>query len=150
MGNVSSIIGQLKKERDRVAKQLKGMDAAIMAFAGMYGGKPSRKRRKMSAKSRAKIAAAQPHSLGWENAMPCELRATAPRMVSVMARASRISGYPSCCDYQKSALSHPDCPDSTTMCKRERQLRRVKRSPQSRRFGAFVPRVRIKVIWPAL
>ena len=60
MTNVSSIIGQLKKERDRVAKQLSGMDAALRAFAGVYGGgKPIRKRRKMSAASRAKIAAAQ-------------------------------------------------------------------------------------------
>jgi hypothetical protein len=60
MANVSSIITQLKKERDRVAKQLSGMDAALRAFAGVYvGSKPTRKRRKMSAKSRAKIAAAQ-------------------------------------------------------------------------------------------
>ena len=60
MTNVSSIIGQLKRERDRVAKQLSGLNAALTAFAGVYGvGKPSRKRRKMSAKSRAKIAAAQ-------------------------------------------------------------------------------------------
>jgi hypothetical protein len=61
MANVSSIITQLKKERDRVAMQLSGMDAALTAFAGVYGGrvKPTRTRRKMSAKSRAKIAAAQ-------------------------------------------------------------------------------------------
>jgi len=60
MANVSSIVRQLKAERDRVAKQLSGMDAALRAFAGVYsGGKPVRKRRKMSAKSRAKIAAAQ-------------------------------------------------------------------------------------------
>lgn len=59
MANVSSIIGQLKKERDRVEKQLSGLNAALMAFANMYGGKAVRKRRKMSAKSRAKIAAAQ-------------------------------------------------------------------------------------------
>jgi hypothetical protein len=59
MADVSSIIiTQLKKERDRVAKQLFGMDAALRAFAGVYGGKPTRKRRKMSAKSRVKIAAA--------------------------------------------------------------------------------------------
>jgi hypothetical protein len=56
---MSSIIAQLKAERDRVAKQLSGIDAALTAFAGVYGGKLSRKRRKMSAKSRAKIAAAQ-------------------------------------------------------------------------------------------
>jgi hypothetical protein len=60
MPNVSSIIAQLKQERDRVAKQLSGMDAALRAFAGVYSGTmPSRKRRKMSAASRARIAAAQ-------------------------------------------------------------------------------------------
>ena len=50
---------QLKKERDSVEKQLSGLNAALLAFAGVYGGKPTRKRRKMSAKARAKIAAAQ-------------------------------------------------------------------------------------------
>ena len=60
MGDMSSIIGQLKKERDRVEKQLSGLNAALTAFAGAYSnGQPSRKRRMMSAKSRAKIAAAQ-------------------------------------------------------------------------------------------
>ena len=60
MANLSSIMKQLKKERDRVERQLSGLNAALTAFAGVYsGGKPVRKRRKMSAKSRAKIAAAQ-------------------------------------------------------------------------------------------
>jgi len=60
MGDVSSITKQLKQERDRVEKQLSGLNAALTAFANVYGrGKPTRKRRKMSAKSRAKIAAAQ-------------------------------------------------------------------------------------------
>jgi hypothetical protein len=60
MASVSSIVRQLKAERDRVAKQLSGLEAALTAFASAYSGtKPSRKRRKMSAKSRAKIAAAQ-------------------------------------------------------------------------------------------
>jgi hypothetical protein len=45
--------------KHRVARQLSGMDAALKAFAGVYGGKAMRKRRKMSAKSSAKIAAAQ-------------------------------------------------------------------------------------------
>jgi len=58
--NVSSIIAHLKQERHRVEKQLSGLNAALTAFAGVYsGGKPVRKRRKMSARSRAKIAAAQ-------------------------------------------------------------------------------------------
>jgi hypothetical protein len=60
MANVSSIMKQLKQERDRVKRELSGLEAALTAFASAYSGtKPSRKRRKMSAKSRAKIAAAQ-------------------------------------------------------------------------------------------
>ena len=60
MANLSGIMKQLKKERDHVEKQLSGLNAALLAFAGVYrGAKPLRKRRKMSAKARAKIAAAQ-------------------------------------------------------------------------------------------
>jgi hypothetical protein len=61
MANLSGIVKQLKKERNRVELQLSGLNAALAAFAGAYRGdyKPTRKRRKMSAKSRAKIAAAQ-------------------------------------------------------------------------------------------
>ena len=51
------IMEQLKKERDHVEKQLSGLNAGLMAFAAVYGG--TVKRRKMSAKARAKIAAAQ-------------------------------------------------------------------------------------------
>ena len=51
MVDVSSIVKQLKQERDRVERQLTGLNAALMAFAGIYsGGQPIRKRRKMSAK----------------------------------------------------------------------------------------------------
>jgi hypothetical protein len=60
MANLSSLVKQLKQERDRVEKQLSGLNAAVRAFASVYGGsKPVRKRRRMSGKSRAKIAAAQ-------------------------------------------------------------------------------------------
>jgi hypothetical protein len=61
MANFAGIVKQLKKERDRVEQQLSGLNAALAAFAGVYRGtaKPRRKRRKMSAKSRAKIAATQ-------------------------------------------------------------------------------------------
>jgi hypothetical protein len=54
-------VKQLKKQQDSVEKQLSGLNAALAAFAGVYRGTatPTRKRRKMSAKSRAKIAAAQ-------------------------------------------------------------------------------------------
>ena len=61
MANFSAIVKELKKERDRVEQQLSGLNAALAAFAGVYRGtaKPTRNRRKMSAKSRVKIAAAQ-------------------------------------------------------------------------------------------
>ena len=63
MANLSGIVKQLKEERERVERQLSGLNAALTAFAGVYRGtakpKPTRKRRKMSAKARAKIAAAQ-------------------------------------------------------------------------------------------
>jgi hypothetical protein len=60
MGTVSNIVKQLTKERDRVEKQLHGLNAAISAFVGVYkGAKPTRKRGKMSAAGRARIAAAQ-------------------------------------------------------------------------------------------
>jgi hypothetical protein len=50
----------LKEERAQVERQLSGLDAVIRAFANVYtGAKPGRKRRKMSAKGRARIAAAQ-------------------------------------------------------------------------------------------
>jgi hypothetical protein len=61
MADLSSIMKQLKQERDRVERQLSGLNAALRAFAGVYGGavKPTRKRRRMSVAARKKIAAAQ-------------------------------------------------------------------------------------------
>jgi hypothetical protein len=60
MAKVSGIVKQLKKERDRVERQLSGLNAALAAFVGAYKtAKPARKRRKMSATARAKIGAAQ-------------------------------------------------------------------------------------------
>jgi hypothetical protein len=60
MANVSSIVKQLRNERDRVTKQLSGMDAALMAFANVYSnGQHCRKRRPMSVAARRKIGVAQ-------------------------------------------------------------------------------------------
>ena len=60
LANLSGIVKQLKRERDRVQQQLSGLNAALEAFAGVYrGNRGVKPRRKMSAKSRAKIAAAQ-------------------------------------------------------------------------------------------
>jgi hypothetical protein len=63
MGNVSVIVKHLKKEKDNVEKQLSALNLALSAFVGTYYGakptKPTRKRRKMSAAGRKRIAAAQ-------------------------------------------------------------------------------------------
>jgi hypothetical protein len=53
-----NIISLLKAERDKVAQQLNGLNAALAAFAGTNSN-ASAPRRKMSASSRRKIAAAQ-------------------------------------------------------------------------------------------
>jgi hypothetical protein len=57
--DLSGLIKELKAEKDLMQRHLAGIDAALTAFAGAYQTKPTRKRRKMPAKSRAKIAAAQ-------------------------------------------------------------------------------------------
>ena len=58
MAGVSSIIAQLKVERDRVERQLSGLNAALTAFAGTYRGSTDGKRQ-ISAAGRKRIAAAQ-------------------------------------------------------------------------------------------
>jgi hypothetical protein len=55
------MLKQLKKEHDRVERQLSGLKAALSAFTGGYAGKtkPTRKKRTASAAGRKRIAAAQ-------------------------------------------------------------------------------------------
>jgi hypothetical protein len=67
MADLSTIVGQLKEERDRLQQQLSGLNAALAAFAGVYTNNnrtnhaPAAKttRRPMSAKGRAAIRRAQ-------------------------------------------------------------------------------------------
>ncbi|HEY6768001.1 MAG TPA: hypothetical protein VI386_24870 [Candidatus Sulfotelmatobacter sp.] len=60
MANMSGIVKQLRKERDRVARQLSGLNAALSAFTGAYSGsKSTGNRRILSPEARAKISAAQ-------------------------------------------------------------------------------------------
>jgi hypothetical protein len=60
MVNLSGIVKQLKKERDRAQQRLSELNAALEAFAGVYRDTARTKpRRKISAKGRARIAAAQ-------------------------------------------------------------------------------------------
>jgi hypothetical protein len=39
MGNVSTIVKQMKKEKDKVEKQLSALNLALSAFIGAYTGK---------------------------------------------------------------------------------------------------------------
>jgi hypothetical protein len=59
MGTMTDIVKRLKKERGRVEKQLEGINAALVAFGKVYAGTKPRKRRRLSAEARARIAAAQ-------------------------------------------------------------------------------------------
>lgn len=60
MAKLTGIVKQLKKERDRVEKQLSGLNAALAAFVGVYAGSTAtRKRSTISAAGRKRIAAAQ-------------------------------------------------------------------------------------------
>lgn len=60
MANLAGIVEQLKKERNRVQQQLSGLNLALEAFARVYtGGAEPKRRGKLSAQGRARIAAAQ-------------------------------------------------------------------------------------------
>jgi hypothetical protein len=59
MGNLSEVVQQLRKERDRVARQLSGLNAALSAFVGVYGGKAKPTRHPLSAAARRKISLSQ-------------------------------------------------------------------------------------------
>src|SRR5215469_1251450 len=59
MMNLSSVLKQLKQERDKAERHLAGLNVAIAAFTGVYRGKPAPTRRKMSAAAKERIAAAQ-------------------------------------------------------------------------------------------
>jgi hypothetical protein len=57
MDNLAGIVRLLKKEQDRLTKELRGIGAALAAFGSAYGKGTGT--RKLSASARARIAAAQ-------------------------------------------------------------------------------------------
>ena len=57
MANLAGVVRLLKKEQDRLAKELRGIGAALAAFGKTYG--KGTRTRKLSASARARIAAAQ-------------------------------------------------------------------------------------------
>jgi hypothetical protein len=58
MSHLASVVRQLKKEHDRLTRQIQGISAALSAFGSAYG-KPKARRSRMSAAGRARIGAAQ-------------------------------------------------------------------------------------------
>jgi hypothetical protein len=68
MANLSAVINQLRRERDRASRELERLEHAIAALdhiggsragRGAFAKRGSRRRRKLSAAARARIAAAQ-------------------------------------------------------------------------------------------
>jgi hypothetical protein len=57
MNNLTGVVRLLKKEQDRLTKELRGIGAALAAFGHVYGNGTGT--RKLSASARARIAAAQ-------------------------------------------------------------------------------------------
>lgn len=57
MSNIASVVDILKKEQDRLTKELRGITAALAAFGHTYAKGTGT--RKLSAATRARIAAAQ-------------------------------------------------------------------------------------------
>ncbi len=58
MTHMGDVVGLLKKERDRLTNQLRGISAALEAFGAAYG-KQDGVRSKISAAGRSRIAEAQ-------------------------------------------------------------------------------------------
>jgi len=57
MSNLAGVVQLLKKEQDRLTKELRGIGAALAAFGNAYGKGTAT--RTLSASARARIAAAQ-------------------------------------------------------------------------------------------
>jgi len=58
MDNLAGVVRLLKKEQDRLTKELRGVGAALAAFGKTYG-KQTGSRGRLSAAARGRIAAAQ-------------------------------------------------------------------------------------------
>jgi hypothetical protein len=58
MTQLAGVVNLLKKEHDRLSRQIQGVSAALSAFGAAYA-KPTAKRRTISAAGKARIAEAQ-------------------------------------------------------------------------------------------
>jgi hypothetical protein len=91
MGNLTGIIQLLKKEQDRLTRELHGISAALAAFGAAYRDGHQPGRGKISAAGRARIAAAQRARWAKANAVPRRrkrtLSAAARRKIAAAQRA---------------------------------------------------------------
>ncbi len=69
MGNLSVVVGQLKKERERVQKAVQRIDAALAAL-GSVGSNASARQHTLSPAARRKISLAQKARWAKQNATP--------------------------------------------------------------------------------
>jgi hypothetical protein len=89
MASVSGIVKQIRKEKDRVERELSGLNAALSAFIGTYKGtKPTGKQRTMSASARRKISLAQKARWAKQKAKPRRTMSVAGR--KRIAAAQRV------------------------------------------------------------
>jgi hypothetical protein len=90
MASVSGIVKQIKKERDRVERELSGLNAALSAFVGTYtGAKPTGRRRTMPASARRKIALAQKARWAKQKGKPRRTMSAAGRRRIAAAQRAR-------------------------------------------------------------
>jgi hypothetical protein len=90
MASVSGIVKQIKKERDRVERELSGLNAALSAFVGAYkGSEPTGKGRTMSASARRKISLAQKARWAKQKARPKRTMSAAGRKRIAAAQRAR-------------------------------------------------------------
>jgi hypothetical protein len=59
MSSLSELVEQLSRERDHVQRKLSSLNAALVVFAGAYRNGTTTRNRKLSAKGRTPIVAAQ-------------------------------------------------------------------------------------------
>jgi hypothetical protein len=93
VANFKGLLDELKRERDLVGKRLEAMNAAIVAFAGVYSNGAAKPARTMSAAARERIAAAQ--RARWAKARGAKVQAgsakpklaKAPRSLSAAAKS---------------------------------------------------------------
>jgi hypothetical protein len=88
-----NIIALLKSERDKVARQLKGLNAALAAFAGSYtdGATRPRRRAKLSAQGLANIRAAQRARWAKQGSGTLGSSKSAPKRTMSRAARARIA-----------------------------------------------------------